>query len=173
MDSMWSKIRGFNNYSVSKNGDIRNDITGELKNPVKNTDGYYRTDLYADGKRTTKRIHRIVGEAFISNPSNKSQINHKDGNKLNNRIDNLEWVTPSENMIHAFNTGLAKPSKSMLGKANPNAGRKGKSIRIVETGEVFNSITECEKAINGSNKHICDCLSGRQQTHRGYHYEYL
>lgn len=173
MGDTWSKIEGFSNYSVSTSGEIRNDSSGKIKKPYINPCGYYNVDLYEDGYRYKKRVHRLVGEAFIENPECKPQINHKDGNKLNNTIDNLEWVTESENMQHAFAIGLAKPSRSMLGKKNPNAGRKGKPIRIIETGEEFSSITECEKAIAGSNKHICDCLSGRQRTHRGYTFEYI
>lgn len=173
MDDTWSKINGFPNYSVSKNGEVRNDTTGKTKTPYKGTTGYYNVDLYNDGERTKMRVHRLVGEAFVDNPDSKPQINHKDGNKLNNNAANLEWVTASENMRHAFDCGLAKPSLGMLGKHNPNGGRKGKPIRIVETGEEFSSILECEKAIDGNNGHICDCLSGRQKTHRGYTFEYI
>jgi hypothetical protein len=118
-------------------------------------------------------VHRLVAETFIPNPDNKPEVNHKDGNKLNNSVENLEWVTKKENCRHAWETGLAKPSYGMRGRSNPNAGRKGKSIRIVETGEVFSSSIECEKAINGNNRHINDCLKGRQNTHRGYHFEYI
>lgn len=173
MGDTWSKIDGFPNYSVSNTGKVRNDISRKLKAPVKTGKGYQGVDLYKDGKRSKLRIHRLVGKAFIDNPEDKPYINHKDGNKSNNVVGNLEWATCSENMKHAFKTGLAKPSRSMLGRKNPNAGRKGKPIRIVETGEVFPSITECEKAIDGNNGHICDCLAGRQQTHRGYHFEYV
>lgn len=169
----WSKVKGFYNYSVSSNGEIRNDISGKVKASYKNRSGYLVTDLYKDGERSKQCVHRLVGEAFINNQDGKPQINHKDGNKTNNSADNLEWVTGSENMQHAFSKGLVKPSRSMLGKKNPNAGRKGKPVRIVETGEVFSSILECEKAINGNNRHICDCLSGRQRTHRGYTFEYV
>ena len=98
---------------------------------------------------------------------------YRGSNKLNNNVSNLEWVTKKDNSEHAWNNGLAKPSRSMLGKKNPNAGRKGKPFRIVETGEVFNTLYECEKAIDGNNRHINDCLKGRQRTHRGYHFEYL
>ena len=58
-------------------------------------------------------------------------------------------------------------------KKNPNAGRPGLRVRIVETGEVYSSITDCAKAINGNDRHICDCLAGRQVTHRSYHFEYV
>lgn len=100
-------------------------------------------------------------------------MNHIDGNKYNNNASNLEWVTKKENCRHAWDAGLYKPSRSMLGRSNPNAGRKGKPFRIVETGEVFNTLHECEEAIGGNNRHINDCLRGRQNTHRGYHFEYV
>lgn len=173
MDDTWFKINGYNNYSVSNKGEIRNDDTGKIKSSRYNKHGYKVIDLYFNGTRETKRVHRLVADAFISNPENKPQVNHKDGNKSNNNINNLEWCTASENMKHSFNTGLSKPNKSMLGKKNPNAGRHGKPVRIIETGETFSSIAECEKAINGNNRHISDCLSGRQNTHRGYHFEYV
>lgn len=173
MEDTWTKIKGFPNYSISNTGKIRNDSNGRLKTPVKGTTGYLNVDLYNNGKRKKAKIHRLVGEAFVDNPSNKEQINHIDGNKHNNSAENLEWVTASENMRHAFDKGLTKPSNGMLGRKNPNAGRHGKPIRIIETGEEFNSIVECEKAINGNNRHISDCLSGRQKTHRGYHFEYI
>ena len=172
MERTWSKIDGFPNYSVSNTGEVRNDRRGKLKSKKKIRDGYYAVDLYRDGVRTTVRVHRLVGECYVKNPHDKPQINHKDGDKLNNDYRNLEWVTAKENVRHAFDNGLHTPSRSMLGKKNPNAGRHGKPVRVIETGEVFNSITECERAINGNNRHICDCLSGRQKTHRGYHFEY-
>ena len=77
--------------------------------------GYRQVILSKDGKRNYQKVHRLVAETFISNPDSKKQVNHIDGNKLNNCIDNLEWNTPSENQIHAFNKGLSKPRR---GKAN-------------------------------------------------------
>lgn len=82
-------------------------------------------------------------------------------------------VSAKDNMAHAVRNGLWHPSYGMLGKRNPNAGRAGIQIRVVETGNVYQSITECARAINGNDRHICDCLSGRQRTHRGYHFEYV
>lgn len=173
MGGTWSKIRGYENYSVSDNGDIRNDKTGKIKAERLNRYGYPIVDLYSNGKRQTTRIHRLVAETFIPNSENKTQINHLDGDKRNNNIKNLEWCTPKENVSHAFNSGLMKPRRGMLGKKNPNGGRPGRPIRIKETGEEFASLTECEKAINGNNRHISDCLAGRQKTHRGYTFEYI
>ena len=173
MVDTWSKIDEYSNYSVSRNGDIRNDRTGKLKTGRLNRYGYPVVDLYSNGERQTERIHRLVAEAFVPNPECKPQVNHINGDKTNNSADNLEWVTPSENMRHSVANGLYTPHSPMLGKKNPNAGRKGRPVRIVETGEEFDSITECEKAIDGNNRHISDCLSGRQKTHRGYTFEYV
>lgn len=168
----WEKTSRNSNYIVSNTGRIRRDGVNK-DHSVRDKKGYLTVDLYEHGKRRTERVHRLVAEAFVPNPDNKPEVNHKDGNKHNNNADNLEWVTKKENCEHAWNNGLARPSYSMLGRKNPNAGRKGKPIRIVETGEVFNSSLECEKAIDGNNRHINDCLRGRQNTHRGYHFEYV
>jgi hypothetical protein len=72
------------------------------------TTGYKYVKLYADAKGITLKIHRGVASAFIENPLNKPFINHKDGNKLNNDLTNLEWVTHTENMRHAFDNGLIR-----------------------------------------------------------------
>lgn len=71
--------------------------------------GYARVQLVKDGVITRHLVHRLVAIAFIPNSDNKLEVNHIDGNKLNNHVSNLEWVTPSENRIHAINTGLRNP----------------------------------------------------------------
>lgn len=168
----WRHIPDSFDYEVSTYGRVRRCGSGKTHS-VRDTKGYLTVDLYKDSRRSTKRVHRLVAEAFVPNPDNKPIVNHIDGNKHNNSVGNLEWVTYAENSHHAWSTGLARPSYGMLGKKNPNSGRKGKPIRIIETGEIFNSSIECEKAINGNNRHINDCLKGRQETHRGYHFEYV
>lgn len=168
----WVKTLRNPNYLVSNTGRIRREGS-DKDHSIRDRKGYFAVDLYENGKRTTERVHILVAEAFVPNPDSKPMINHKDGNKHNNNAENLEWVTHKENCEHAWKNGLAKPSYGMLGKTNPNGGRKGKRIRIVETGEVFESSLDCEKAIDGNNRHINDCLKGRQRTHRGYHFEYV
>lgn len=132
-------------------------------------------DTRADGKRKTMRVNRLVACAFIPNPENKEEVNHKNGNKHDNNVSNLEWSTKKENNIHAVKHGLTShvPSYGMLGKKNPNAGRKGIPFQIIETGEIFNSLEECEKRIDGNDTCIWDCLHGRQKTHRNYHFKYI
>ena len=169
---IWQILADNPNYEVSNTGRVRR-LHSSKDRSTRDRDGYPSVDVYQDGMRKTKRVHRLVAETFLPNPDNKPEVNHKDGNKHNNHVSNLEWVTSKENCRHAWDNGLGKPSYGMLGKSNPNSGRKGKPIRIVETGEVFENLKECEKAIDGNNRHINDCLRGRQNTHRGYHFEYV
>ena len=169
---VWEKVSNNSNYLVSNTGRVRR-VGSDKDHSVRDSKGYLVTDLYQDGKRSTARVHRLVAEEFVPNPDGKPEINHKDGNKRNNNASNLEWVTKKENSRHAWDNGLAKPSYGMLGKKNPHSGRKGKQFRIVETGETFGTLKECEEKIDGNNRHINDCLRGRQRTHRGYHFEYV
>ncbi len=98
-------------YSVSKEGVILNTETGKRLKPYL-VRGYPTVDIgYRRGERITRRVHRLVAEAFISNPKRKRTVNHKDGDKENNKVDNLEWATHGENTLHAYKTGLNKGSK--------------------------------------------------------------
>lgn len=168
---VWSKISSNPMYEVSTHGRIRRN--NKIKALQASNNGYYDVALYSEGKRKHYRVNRLVAMEFIPNPNNYPEVNHKDGNKHNNHVDNLEWVTKSQNMLHAYSTGIAKPSRGMLGHKNPNGGRKGKPLRIVETGEIFESSLECESKKHLNNRHINDCLKGRQKTHGGYHFEYI
>ena len=125
-----------------------------------NNSGYQMVGA-GDGHRPMRYVHRLVAETWIPNPNCYEQVNHINGNKDDNSVENLEWVTHSENMRHAWRTGLMK------GYA------KGTPIRIVETGEVFESQAECARRIGGDQGAISKCLSGRLSTHLGYHFEYV
>lgn len=170
----WKKIKDFPNYSVSDKGQVRDDKRDHIKARRVDRHGYDDVSLYNQGKEHHKKVHRLVAEAFIENPEEKGFVNHIDGNKLNNTVDNLEWVTYSENMKHAFRTGLAKPphNKGMLGRKNPNGGAKGKPVYCYETDKVYKSAADCARQLGIRDKGITDTLKGRQQTHRGYHFKY-
>lgn len=170
----WRQIKG-TVYSVSDTGEVRNDKTDRIKHTSSDNRGYRIVDLYdGSGNRKTCKVHRLVGEAFIPNPNNKPQINHIDGNKTNNNVENLEWVNQSENMIHAWRTGLEPfhSSYGMLGKKNPNGGCKGYPIICIETGQKFKSAAECARLMNISGSSIEDNLKGRTSNCRGMHFKY-
>lgn len=91
----WRKIEQNNNYSISDRGDVRNDKTGRILKPHKSTSGYYQIML--GRKQVPQYVHRLEAIAFLDNPKELPQVDHKNGDKLDNRIENLRWVTASEN----------------------------------------------------------------------------
>lgn len=139
---IWRKIEGFENYEVSNLGQVRSlnyKRTGEIKIliPCKNNNGYLKVVLCKSGKQHTKRVHRLVATAFIPNLEGKKEVNHIDGNKQNNKVENLEWCTNLENIQHAWETGLRnEETKKKLSEAN-----KGKKL----SEETRNKISEIKK----------------------------
>lgn len=112
----------------------------------KNYKGYIQTYLYKDGKRKTTTIHRLIAQAFIPNPENKDQINHKNGIKDDNRIENIEWCNQSENMRHAFDTGL---KEGMPGEKNGRATLSQEAVDLIKSR--YNSgekITDISRELN-------------------------
>lgn len=150
---MWEKIDGYNYHSVSDNGEVRNDKTNNILKQWSATGNYMYVALCEDGDRKTKRVHRLVAETFVPNPNGKSQVNHIDGNKHNNCANNLEWVTPSENMNHAYRTGLQR--KVCKGKV--------KSVVCLNDGKHFNTISEASEHYGVSREQIYWCCR-RQST---------
>lgn len=111
---VWKDIKGYEKlYQVSNLGNIKtldyNHTKKEhLLKPILQQDGYYAVNLMKDGKRKRERINRLVAEHYIDNPKNLPSVNHIDGNKLNNKVSNLEWCTYKYNTQHALKTGLIK-----------------------------------------------------------------
>ena len=158
----WRPIDDFSNYEVSDLGRVRSNITGKILRQ-KNDRGYDRVQLYKDGVASSKCVHRLVGKAFLDNPSNKKEINHLDGDKRNNRVENLEWCTRSENLRHAFANGLKQPS----------GGLPKRRLEVVETGMIYDSVHECARRMKLDQGHINQCLSGQRKTHNRYHFRYV
>lgn len=128
--------------------------------PIVDHKGYYYINIYINGKHSTPRIHRLVAKAFIPNLENKPQINHIDGDKSNNSINNLEWVTNQENQIHAYKIGL-KPVKAVA-----QFDKLGNFIKL------WDSSTEASKSLNIDLSHIGQCCKHKRATAGGYKWEY-
>lgn len=159
---MWKQISN-SNYFVNENGQIKN-LRGRLLKPLKTYNGYLRVCI--NGKY--KRIHRLVAETFIPNPNNLPQVNHIDGNKENNNIDNLEWCTAKQNIQHAYKTKLRKISYNNIKEPTP-------VIQLTLNNEVvntFNSIMDVQREFGYDNSHISKACKGKQKTAYGYKWQY-
>ena len=114
MKEKWKIMEEFPKYLISNKGRIKTLNTLEDKKVFVKEDGYISTVLTKNGKQYYKYLHRLTAEAFIKNKHNKPQVNHINGIKGDNRADNLEWVTPAENIRHAMETGLIKYKKKEI-----------------------------------------------------------
>jgi len=107
-------IEGCIHHYITAEGVIRNAKTGRIKKPWVGKNGYLCIDIWENNTGRKLYVHRILCLTFLRNPENKRTVNHKDGNKLNNCVSNLEWATDSENIQHAHNNGLNKGSKKVF-----------------------------------------------------------
>jgi len=118
----------YGNYIVMKNGSIISNSTGNLLSQF-NKNGYPSVTLREGGKSKTKKVHRLLAECFLEQPEGTTVVNHIDGNKENYSLDNLEWVTPSENMKHAWATGLKTSTEAMRNNCKALSKIRGKQSR--------------------------------------------
>ena len=190
----WSKDKGLNgavfktitdyeNYVVSNTGDVirlkYKDKKGakrpfKLLTPSISEDGYASIKLTNDDGKKTFRVHRLVASEFIPNPKDKETVNHIDGNKLNNRVENLEWNTREENMQHAYDNGLKKANNITTTASNI---KKCKPVKVTvkETNEVlyFLSARECSRHFGYSDRWCDKNISEMDGDTRLYVFEYV
>lgn len=170
MKEEFRDIKGYENlYQVSNLGNVRSLarnivrkngmslwVRGGILKPSIASHGYMVVVLANKGHLKQYLVHRLVAEAFLDNPNNYKEVNHKDGNKLNNDVSNLEFCTYTENLKHAYKNNL----------------RKTKKYICVETGKEYSSTVEIEKLTGISRQHITQCCKGIRKTTGGYHWKY-
>lgn len=115
---MWKTIQNEQAYEVSTDGRVRNKETKHVKSLRKSGKGYLRVTLYPSGK--TYSVHRLVAETFLNKPDGMNSVNHKDGNKENNNLSNLEWCTPKQNTRHAIDVIKTLKLADWKGSKNPS-----------------------------------------------------
>jgi HNH endonuclease. len=152
-------IEGFEDYLIRGDGIVFTMKYGNTreKKHVKGAHGYRIVALYRNGKATMKYVHRLVAEAFIPNPDNKPQVNHLNGDITDNRAENLEWVTGSENQLHSY---------KLLGRM-PSGGVPKRRVVCVETGVIYDSIAEAGVLSGLGRINISHAINGRQETSGG------
>ena len=160
---MWKDIKGYEGiYQVDENGNVksceRNTSGKHIKEKIIKG-GNYSNDyrfvcLRKDGKNSNKSIHRLVANAFIPNPNNYPYVNHKDGNKSNNNVTNLEWCTAKQNLQHAIDIGLSSDWCKIKRKVTV---KQGEHIILFETMKDCSAFFGFKKAwLNGQiRKHGC------------------
>ena len=158
--SSLGRVKSLGNYKSSKEKILK------LKS---NKKGYLCVNLYKEGKSKHLKVHRLVAKAFIPNLENKPQVNHKDEDKTNNKVENLEWMTCRENNNYGtHNEKVAKALTNNKKRSKPIYGINIKTNKKIE----FPSTQEAQRnGFNSSN--IVDCLKGRRKSHKGYKWFYV
>lgn len=177
---LWQDIPNFKGlYQASINGEIRS-LDHERKNGTnkyiqkgkllklnKNSNGYLQVKLSKNSTAKTYRVNRLIALTFIPNPQNKKTVNHINGNKLDNRVKNLEWATQKEQAIHRHKV-LKIPYSNCKECHEAN---KKKIIR--SDGKIYNSLLEAKKDLKNKNAHITEVCQGKLKKTCGYSFKYL
>ena len=179
----WKDAPGFNEFiEVSSLGRIKSklrvisfsdskpsrEIGGKLLAQQTDKSGYKRVRLSIQGSKITIKVHRIVAEAFVANPEDKPQVNHKDGNKENNAAENLEWATNSENQLHACMNGL-----KVATTGDKSHRFKGAIGVFAKNGAMVDTINgNADMANKGFDfRLVSACIHGKRKTHKGFSFK--
>ena len=173
MREVWKSVKGYEGlYKVSNLGRVKSiprpKTTGGILKPFKRAK-YLSVDLRKINKRKTFQVHRMVAEAFIPNPNNLEQVNHKDGNKLNNVVDNLEWCTCSENVKHAYKNQLMKARKGIKNTRSKKVYQYDLNANLIK---VWDSLGDIQRALKVEKSAIAGVCRKERKTAYGYIWRY-
>lgn len=154
---IWKPLRNFPSYNGSTEGRIINVRTQHILKPTIDAKGYAIVGLRKNNKIYTRRVHRVLADTYYGEHPGMD-VRHKDENRLNNRVDNLIWVTRSETMKHAYEKGTKKFWRQI-------------PIRVVESGNVYNTMKDCAIDIGCDPSDIRRYLLGERKSVKGYHFE--
>ena len=162
-ETEWREVKEYTNYEVNWFGEIRHKKRKHILKPRSNNGGYQYVNFKINGKNTNFAVHRIVANAFIPNPNGYTEVNHKDYDKTNNCVENLEWVSSSLNKHHAFQK---KENCSSRGKEVNQYSKEGDFIKT------YSSISEAAKEMNCTVGAISNCCLGRSKTSKGFRWSF-
>lgn len=174
MSEIWKIVPNYDPmYLVSDKGNVFSVKSQKLLSP-RPTNGYCKVTLYKDGFPKCFSVHRLVAEAFIENEEGKPQVNHIDGNKCNNCVDNLEWATASENQLHAVRTGLhaQPPLKGKFGAENYTSRRICQYTLDGTFVREWPSISDASRFVGSPVTAIVSAARGRRKNCAGFVWRY-
>ena len=160
----WREVKEYSNYEVNQLGEIRHKKRQKILKPRDNNGGYQYVNFKINGKNTNFAVHRIVANAFIPNPNGYTEVNHKDYNKKNNCVDNLEWVSSSQNKQHSY---LKQENKKSRGKAVNQYTKEGVFLKT------FDSVSDAAKELGCCVAAISNCCLGRTKTSQGFRWSFV
>lgn len=161
MEESWRQSNEMKNYEVSSEGRIKNSKTGRIMKTSINKRGYEQVCLSENGKQYTKRVHKLVAEAFHPGEHEGLEVTHLDKNRSNNRADNLAWKTRSEIIQQTYKDGRKQTHRM-------------KRVRCVETGKEYESLVECARDMGISRESVSKCVNNTTiRTKDGYHFEFV
>lgn len=166
-------------YAVTYDGTVFNTKTGRKLKPNKNSqNGYYYLGLSRNGISKSEYLHRIIAKAWIPNHNNYKYVNHINGIRTDNRVENLEWCTKSHDLQHAYSILGRAPPRNRLGKPKPKgSGTQPRCVRgtHLKNGKVleFESMADAARYFSGCYQNILQVCRGRRKSAYGYRWEYL
>ena len=184
-NEIWRDVVGYEGlYMVSSNGEVKSiqrkekykkgyrKIRERILKPGKDRKGYLQVVLCKEGIQKTIKVHRIVCDAFLTNPLNLPQVNHRNECKTDNRVENLEYCDARYNNNFGTRNERAGISISKAKKGIINT-KKSKSVICLETGVIYPSTADVQRQLGFLQSNICNCCNGKRKTCGGYHWKYV